>query len=90
MITTMPPTGKSGSANLSSSTIDGSVLLAAEGCGSRNGSLRRRKVRLRKRTFVSNVVEVRIPYFLQFNNVFTIIQKLVYNMKRHVYVEMFH
>ncbi|PNF23588.1 hypothetical protein B7P43_G04956, partial [Cryptotermes secundus] len=50
MITTMPPTGKSGSANLSSSTIDGSVLLAAEGCGSRNGSLRRRKVRLRKRT----------------------------------------
>ncbi|XP_069685606.1 klarsicht protein isoform X3 [Periplaneta americana] len=51
MITTTPPTGKSGSgANLSSSTIDEATLLAAEGSGSRNGSLRRRKVRLRKRT----------------------------------------
>jgi hypothetical protein len=53
MITGMPTTGKCGSTNLSSSTIDGSMLLAAEGCGSRNGSLRRRKVRLRKRTHVS-------------------------------------
>jgi len=51
MITAMPPTGT----NLSSSTIDEATLLAAEGSGSRNGSLRRRKVRLRKRTLVSRV-----------------------------------
>ncbi|PSN46910.1 hypothetical protein C0J52_15277 [Blattella germanica] len=51
MLTHTPPTGKSGSgANLSSSTVDEHTLLAVEGSGSRNGSLRRRKTRLRKRT----------------------------------------
>jgi hypothetical protein len=58
MITATPPAGKRGSgANLSSVTIDEVVSRAVEGSGSRNGSLCRRKVvRLRKRTLVSNVV----------------------------------
>ena len=53
MLTATPPTGKSNSgANLSSSTIDETTLLAAELSNSHTGSLRRRKTRLRKRTLV--------------------------------------
>ncbi|XP_021925728.1 uncharacterized protein LOC110832755 isoform X2 [Zootermopsis nevadensis] len=64
MITATPPTGKSGSGvNLSSTTIDEAAMLAAECSGSRNGSLRRRKVRLRKRTIVSYVMEILFQYY---------------------------
>jgi hypothetical protein len=59
MVTATPPTGKRGSgANLSSVTIDEVVSHAVEGSSSRNGSLSRRKVRLRRRTLVSNVKEI--------------------------------
>jgi hypothetical protein len=67
IVTATPPTGKRGSgANLSSITIDEVVSHTVEGSGSRNGSLSRRKVRLRKRTLVSSVKEVLYFHFLRF------------------------
>lgn len=65
MIPTTSPAGKRGSgANLSSVTIDEVVSRAVEGSGSRNGSLSRRKFRLRKRTLVSIMKEILCFHFL--------------------------
>lgn len=64
MISTASPAGKRGSgANLSSITIDEVVSHAVEGSGSHNGSLSRRKFRLRKRNLVSIVKEILCFYF---------------------------
>lgn len=65
MIPATSPAGKRGSgANLSSVTIDEVVSRAVEGSGSRNGSLSRRKFRVRKRTLVSTVKEILCFHFL--------------------------
>jgi hypothetical protein len=65
MISTTSPAGKRGSgANLSSIAIDEVVSRAVEGSGSRNGSLSRRKFRLRKRTLVSIVKEILCFHFV--------------------------
>jgi hypothetical protein len=72
MVTAMPPTGKCGSGVNLSSSVDEATLLAADCSGSRNGSLRRRKVRLRKRTLVSNVTEILYRYYCRLYNMFNI------------------
>lgn len=65
MISATSPAGKRGSgANLSSVAIDEVVSPAVEGSGSRNGSLSRRKFRLRKRTLVSIVKEILCFHFV--------------------------
>jgi hypothetical protein len=65
MISAASPAAKRGSgANLSSVTIDEVVSRAVEGSGSHNGSLSRRKFRLRKRTLVSIVKEILCFLFL--------------------------
>lgn len=72
IISATSPAGKRGSgANPSSITIDEVVSHAVEGSGSRNGSLSRRKFRLRKRTLVS-IVKGNIV--LSFPNMFSILQ----------------
>ena len=79
MISATSSTGKRGSgANLSSIITDEVVSRAVEGSGSRNGSLSRRKFRLRKRTLVSIVKEILCFHFLTYSAFYKTACRMIY------------